>query len=251
MRKTKIALLFLLCTHLLKAQTTTDTVYTQAEIMPFFAGCESMKPSDPAKRKCSNQALVQFISQNLEYPLAAQEAGVEGTVYVSFVVDETGQVVAPTLLMDIGEGCGAAALDIVGAMPDWEPAVHHGQKVKTRLHLPVQFLLRNAQAEQAEKFSLTWGDLADAKVTAQDLARNLHNPVYVRGPEGDNRYLDALLFTYSRNNKSSQAASRGDIPDDLQSLLDKVKKGGTLVITASLQDKGQFLSVSRAFEIVD
>lgn len=251
MRKSTFAFLLLLWGQLGQAQFSADSVLTHADVMPFFPGCGHFPADDPEKRNCSNQALVHFIADNLRYPDHAKDAKVEGTVYVSFIVDETGVVGSPNLLVDIGGGCGEAALEVLNAMPNWEPARHQGSPVKVRLNLPVQFSLRNAVADRAEMFLLTWGDLSANTISTGDIARNLHNPICVRGPEGDNRYVDEVRFMFTRNNKSHQATARGAAPYKLGNLFDKIRKGGSFVVTASLQDDGQFISVSRTYEIVD
>jgi len=63
---------------------------TEADQMPYFVGCEDLPDGSAEKRACSNKKLVDFIAQNLNYPAKAKVTGVEGTVYVSFLVSESG-----------------------------------------------------------------------------------------------------------------------------------------------------------------
>ncbi|MBI5914893.1 MAG: TonB family protein [Bacteroidetes bacterium] len=252
MRKTSIAFTsaMLVC-HFLWAQFPADTVFTHAEIMPCFPGCGSLEPGSLTHRQCSDRALVQFISRHLVYPEEAKATGTEGTVYVNFVVDETGRVQSPRLLLDIGGGCGEAALKVLEAMPGWEPGLHEGQPVRVKLNLPIQFSLRNAEKDLTERFTITWGDIVGDSVTVQSLRRNLPFPVYVRGPEGDSRYVDELAFTFARNKRQLTASSRGGISDDLVAVVEKARNGGTFTITASVQDNGRFLYVTRIFQLVE
>ncbi len=241
----------LIC-HLLRSQYAVDTVFTHVDNMPSFGDCAAQESVPENRRKCSDKALVQFIARQLEYPEEARANQVEGTVYVNFVVDETGQVQSPTLLMDIGSGCGDAALAVVKAMPTWEPGHQQGQAVKVKLNLPIQFSLRNAERALAEKFSITWGDIVGDTVTTEQLKRNLPFSVYVRGPEGDTRYVDELSFTYTtRNNRQSTAASRGGISDELVAIVEKSRSGGSFTITASVQENGRFIFASRTFQVFD
>ena len=92
-----------------------------ADQMPYFHGCEDLKDGSEEKKSCSNEALVAFLAQNVQYPTTAKLEGTEGTVYVSFVINEEGKVVDSKILKDIGSGCGEAALSVVSKMPDWEP----------------------------------------------------------------------------------------------------------------------------------
>jgi len=236
----------LIC-HALWSQHATDTVFTHVEKMPVFGDCAG----DAEEKKCSDLALVNFISHHLVYPEAAIANNVEGTVYVNFIVDETGHVLAPTLLMDIGDGCGAAALAVINAMPDWQPGYQDGHAVKVKLNLPIQFSLRNAQQTIAERYTITWGDIVGDTVTLEQLKSNLPFSVYVRGPEGNTHYVDELSFMYtSRNRRQTSAISRGGISEELVAIVEKVKVGGNLTITASIQDNGRFISVNRVFQVV-
>jgi hypothetical protein len=160
-------------------------------------------------------------------------------------------VQSPNLLTDIGSGCGEAALKVLGAMPDWEPGLHEGQSVRVKMNLPIQFSLRNAQKDLTEKFTVTWGDIVGDSVTVQSLRRNLPFPVYVRGPEGDSRHVDELAFAFARNKRQAAASSRGGISENLVSVVEKARNGGTFTITASVQDNGRFLYVSRTFQVVE
>ena len=233
------------------AQFSTDTIFTQVEIMPCFPGCETIPVNSQTRRQCSDRELVQFISRHLVYPEEAQAKNTEGTVYVSFVVDETGEVQNPALLMDIGDNCGEAALDVIAAMPRWEPGSHLGQKVKVRFNMPIQFSLKNAEDDLSERYTLTWGTLRGNTATVEELTTNLGNPLFVRGPEGDPRYIDQLAFTFERKRKLINAISRGEISGEQQTLVKKIKEGGLFTITASIQDKGQFAYVTRSFQITE
>jgi TonB family protein len=235
----------LIC-QLLWSQYAADTVFTHVDKMPSFGDCEGA--SD--KKKCSDRALVHFISQHLAYPEAAKADQIEGTVYVNFVVDENGNIKSPTLLMDIGSGCGEAALDVIKAMPAWEPGLQDGRPVPVKLNLPIQFSLRNADRALAERFTITWGSIVGDTVSVEQLKSNLAFSVYVRGPEGDSRYVDELSFTFAaRGKRQTTAVSRGVISDELVELVEKSKAGDSFIITASVQDDGKFVKVARRFHV--
>ncbi len=239
----------LLC-QLLWSQFSADTVFTHVSKMPSFGPCNSQEQNAEARKKCSDQALIKYISQHLEYPVEAKANNVEGTVYVNFVIDEVGYVQTPTLLMDIGSGCGESALAVIKSMPAWEPGLEQGQPVKVKLNIPIQFSLRNEERALAERFTITWGDIVGDTVTLEQLKRNLPFRVYVRGPAGDNHYVDELAFTYtSRGKRQTTAASRGGISEELVGIVEKSRAGGQFTITASIQDEGQFVNVSRTFQL--
>lgn len=237
--------------QLLWAQFAVDTVFTHVAVMPSFGGCTASDLDPFARKQCSDIALVQFISRKLVYPEEAQQNAVEGTVYVNFVVDETGHVQSPFLLMDIGSGCGEAALAVVKAMPAWEPGLQDGHPVKVKLNLPIQFSLRNADSGLSERFSITWGGIVGDTVSVEQLRENLPFSVYVRGPEGDSHYIDELSFSFERGKRKTTATSRGGISEELVAIVEKMRNGGLFTITASIQDGGHFVNVSRTFFLLE
>ena len=86
-------------------------------------------------------ALYDFIEKNLQYPEAAREAHVTGTVVVSFVVEKNGTIGNVRIIRDLGYGCGEEAVRIVKMMPKWNPGKQSGIKVRSEFTLPVQFKL--------------------------------------------------------------------------------------------------------------
>ncbi|MEO6490325.1 MAG: energy transducer TonB [Ferruginibacter sp.] len=103
-------------------------VYSNVEVLPSYPG--------------GNKGLQKFFDDNLQYPADASNDGVEGTVNVSFVVDETGKLTAPKVEGDnLGYGLEAEALRVINKMPNWNPGKLKGKNVRTRFNLPVRFLL--------------------------------------------------------------------------------------------------------------
>lgn len=89
-----------------------------------------------------NQALAKFFEKNIQYPEDAADNGVEGTVNLSFTVDETGRVGKPQVTSPkLGYGLENEALRVFNKMPVWKPGSLKGRNVKTRFTLPVKFTL--------------------------------------------------------------------------------------------------------------
>jgi len=82
-----------------------------------------------------------YLSQNLTYPEKAKREGIEGTVYVSFVVEVDGTIQGVELLRGIGGGCDEEALRVVRNAPDWEPGRQRDQTVNVRMRVPIKFQL--------------------------------------------------------------------------------------------------------------
>ena len=101
---------------------------TIAEEMPVFN-------NDP-------NGILRYVSNNISYPEMAKSIGVEGTVYVSFVVSELGKVEGVKVVRGIGYGCDEEVVRVVTKMPIWLKAGKNaGRAVKVRYNIPVRFKL--------------------------------------------------------------------------------------------------------------
>jgi protein TonB len=80
-----------------------------------------------------------YIQTSLRYPREALREGVEGTVYVSFVVSPGGKVLKPTVIQGISPLLDKEALRVVASSPDWKPGSHKGNKVSVGFIIPVKF----------------------------------------------------------------------------------------------------------------
>ncbi|MBX2892204.1 MAG: TonB family protein [Saprospiraceae bacterium] len=98
----------------------------------------SKKPEFPG----GELALMNYISTSIRYPSLARDANIEGTVVVRFIIDFEGKVQSIEILKDIGGGCGAEAVRVVGNMPQWIPGEQNGRPVNVRFVLPVRFKLQ-------------------------------------------------------------------------------------------------------------
>lgn len=91
------------------------------------------------------KALVEFFSDNIRYPLEAQDYHIEDKLYATFVVDSQGFVCNPRIILGLPGGCNQAALDAIRRMPRWEPGRQRiGGKwvpVNMQFNLPVNFNL--------------------------------------------------------------------------------------------------------------
>jgi len=115
-------------------------VWKRVEQMPRFGDCEGLKTEKEFK-VCSDKNILQYIYGEINYPSIARENGVEGTVVVSFIIDEKGKVIKPEIARDIGAGCGDEVLRVLKDMPDWTPGEQRKNKVKVQFNIPVKFQL--------------------------------------------------------------------------------------------------------------
>ncbi|WP_257670696.1 energy transducer TonB [Parapedobacter tibetensis] len=82
--------------------------------------------------------LMQFIGKHYRYPPAAIESGVQGTLLVSFVVDNEGKVTDIEIKRDLGHGTGEAAVKTLKSSPKWTPGYTRGIPVRVSYVLPIR-----------------------------------------------------------------------------------------------------------------
>jgi TonB family protein len=107
-----------------------DTIYDYPAFMPEFPG--------------GQKALINYIQSNMVYPEDAKELGIEGKVFVSFVVFEDGSVQQETILRGIkgNQSCEKEAFRLIKRMPIWNPGKNEqGKAIKVRMKIPVVFSL--------------------------------------------------------------------------------------------------------------
>jgi len=95
--------------------------------MPVFSGGED--------------EMYKYLAANIKYPQEARELGIQGKVYIEFVIEPDGSVSHITVKRGIGSGCDEEAARVVSSMPKWNPGKQNGQAVRVLLTLPVKFVL--------------------------------------------------------------------------------------------------------------
>lgn len=136
----KVVLFLALCAGVISLQAQTDNtksnnnyrevtvdegVFVMVEKMPEFPG--------------GNEAMAQYIINNIKYPEQAKKENISGKVYVSFVVEKDGSISRVKVIKGIGGGCDEEALRVVRKMPKWEPGTQHGKPVRVQYTLPLNF----------------------------------------------------------------------------------------------------------------
>ncbi len=103
-------------------------IFTVVESMPEFPG--------------GAEQMMIFIAKNIKYPPMARESGIQGRVFVNFVVEPNGSVSNVKVLRGIGGGCDEEAIRVVESMPKWTPGRQRGKAVRVSFNLPVRFTLQ-------------------------------------------------------------------------------------------------------------
>lgn len=87
-------------------------------------------------------AMFRYLGDNTRFPQSGKDLGLQGKVYVEFVVNEHGHVVDVSILRGLGMGFDREAMRVVAAMPKWKPGLQNGKPVAVRYRLPIHFILK-------------------------------------------------------------------------------------------------------------
>ncbi|HLP06321.1 MAG TPA: TonB family protein [Paludibacter sp.] len=111
---------------------TKNQVYDVCEKLPEYPG--------------GMDALMKYLSQNIKYPIKAQENGIQGKVFVQFVVNSVGKIENAEIIKNVSPEIDAEALRVVNSMPQWTPGEQKGEKVSVHYTLPIGFTLDSGNA---------------------------------------------------------------------------------------------------------
>lgn len=103
-------------------------IFVVAETMPSFPG--------------GDQALFKFLSENVKYPVIAQENGIQGRVICQFVVNRDGSIVDVEVVRSVDPSLDREAIRVIKSMPNWTPGKQRGKTVRVKFTLPVNFRLQ-------------------------------------------------------------------------------------------------------------
>jgi len=119
--------------------TLNEEVFTVVETMPDFPG--------------GSGSFRKYIDENLEYPKAAAENGIQGRVFVQFVVEADGQVTNAKILRGVDPSIDKEAIRVVESSPKWNPAKQRGQAVRVSFTFPIEFSLQKEDKNKATETS--------------------------------------------------------------------------------------------------
>ena len=115
------------------------------ETMPKLATCTDMDKVQADR--CTQMTVMQLVADEISYPKEAQSIGLQGTVYVSFIVEKDGAVNDIKVLRGVGDSPAALALSTeamraVATLPEFTPGLNDkGEAVRVNMVSPVRYLL--------------------------------------------------------------------------------------------------------------
>jgi TonB family protein len=111
----------------LEVATNPEEVLSYAEVMPEFPG--------------GMTEMIKFLQENMIYPEEMKENGIEGRIYVQFVVTKTGSIEEVTIAKGIN-ALNREAIRLVKQMPNWKPGTNYGKQVNVKMVIPILFSLK-------------------------------------------------------------------------------------------------------------
>lgn len=96
---------------------------------------------ETAEPKGGMPAFYKYVGEKMKYPAQARRMGVEGRVFVEFVVNRDGSIVDVKAIKGIGAGCDEEAVRVVQSAPSWKPGKQRGKPVRQKMVIPIIFKL--------------------------------------------------------------------------------------------------------------
>lgn len=112
-----------------KQEEVTEEIFVVVEEQPEFPG--------------GNAAMMKFLSDNIRYPVIAQENGIQGRVICNFVVERDGSITDVQVVRGVDPSLDREAVRVIQQMPRWKPGKQRGSAVRVRFTLPVVFRLQS------------------------------------------------------------------------------------------------------------
>ncbi len=113
----------------------------EEEMLDWFSK-EDNGPFSLAEYPGGFEAMAAYIAKSVVYPEKAKAEGVEGKVFVQFVVETDGSIAEATVLRGVGGECDAEALRVVKSMPKWQPATFKGKPARSKYVMPIYYTLK-------------------------------------------------------------------------------------------------------------
>ena len=105
-----------------------DVIFVVVESMPEFPGGAA--------------AMYKFLSENIRYPVIAQENNIQGRVICQFTVNKDGSLVDVEVIRQVDPALDKEAIRVIKAMPKWNPGKQRGKPVRVKYTIPVNFKLQ-------------------------------------------------------------------------------------------------------------
>lgn len=115
--------------------------FAVVESVPIFPGCEDAKNNDE-KKQCFQQKILQFVGREFQFPEMARTMGIQGRVYVYFVIEKNGSISDVKVMRGVDPLLDDEAVRVVKKLPKLTPAKQRGKPVRMSFTLPINAKLQ-------------------------------------------------------------------------------------------------------------
>ncbi|MBQ3710583.1 MAG: TonB family protein [Bacteroidales bacterium] len=117
-----------------------DSIFNVVEVMPEYPGGMEM--------------MIKYLSENIKYPEEAKDKGIQGRVFVQFVIEKDGSVTGVKVMRSVHPLLDNESVRVVKAMPKWKPGLQKGKPVRVSYNLPISFKMDDPKGNGLE--GTTW-----------------------------------------------------------------------------------------------
>ena len=179
-----------------------------------FSGEVDVMPEYPG----GTNAMFDFIQKNVKYPESAKDKGLEGKVYVQFVVEKDGRLSSFNVLRGVSDDIDAEAIRVLKMMPKWKPGMKDGKAVKVQYVMPFNFKMNSTENTMTALTGTRWigigSGVQDDMKFVMDMNMDFYNnndglfvmTLTAQDKDGNKQtvFKDVVLdFTYSFDGKSA------------------------------------------------
>ena len=158
------------------AEVSSESVVLKAEVMPKFMGGDLNKFRN-------------WVQMHIKYPKVAQEQVIQGRVIAEFIIEKDGKLTFSKIMESPHESLSAEVEGAIRLSPNWTPGANGGKPVRVKMHIPVNFAIRNGgpvnNAEQPAKRSVSGNAIDEDIATLIVISNNefLYNGIKVNQVE--------------------------------------------------------------------
>ncbi|WP_321479129.1 M56 family metallopeptidase [uncultured Bacteroides sp.] len=172
-----------------------EPIFTVVEQMPEFPG--------------GQEALMNFFTKSLKYPVGAKKAGKQGRVIAQFIIEKDGNISTPCIIRSVSPDIDAEAMRIIKMMPKWKPGKQRGKDVRVKYTVPIYFSLNSKEIKNSNLPEVvTVGYTPYSPKTEEPVFQVVEKmPAYQGGMEGLMHYL-ASNIKYPVDAQQAKAQGR-------------------------------------------
>ena len=110
--------------------------FAVVENKPIYPGCEDIE-SEEERFACMNKGIMTHLAENFHFPEKAVKKGIQGTVYVSFIIEKNGEVSHVKVVRGVHRLLNKEAVKAVESLPTFTPARQKGKNVRMQYTIPI------------------------------------------------------------------------------------------------------------------